>query len=447
MGVCNCSAEVLPLVSTVSKIKNMKIIISILLIVLCFLVMPLHIIAQGKNPKKPVSINGVVPKPAPLLQCSSEPNTNNEQVTYLVGGNKISKQDKKRIEEKWGKLIIPKDETERAKEIRKKALAWQRSRSDEINKIYDAWTNPTTMATMGWYYEVSDDQKKYWRKKFDDIIQAILFPNNVEEFLKLPNFDWREKNIDVGPVLNQGDGCSTCWAFATTSAVDSNIQKNNLDAQHRVMWELRANDPFSIETNENASPRRDILPNVQGLLNCLPIEKKKICKEGWHGNVFDFIVNKKGVPLTKFDPDHSEDFLKLFKNVRSRYKQGQKFECRPSGGFQKGLAWDYVSNPPDKVSTPEELKIALIEHGPIVAPIHYDDCFSNYKSGVFNETNNRKINHVVLIIGWDDKKQAWLIKNSWGEDWGEKGFGWVKYGSNNIGAFAAWIEAGDTIIR
>jgi cathepsin L len=52
------------------------------------------------------------------------------------------------------------------------------------------------------------------------------------------------------------------------------------------------------------------------------------------------------------------------------------------------------------------------------------------------------INHAVLLIGWDDEKQAWLIKNSWGEQWGEKGFAWIKYGSNNIGVFAAWVDTG-----
>jgi cathepsin L len=46
----------------------------------------------------------------------------------------------------------------------------------------------------------------------------------------------------------------------------------------------------------------------------------------------------------------------------------------------------------------------------------------------------------MVLIGWDDEKQAWLVKNSWGEEWGAKGFGWVAYGSNNIRQFAAWIQ-------
>ena len=64
----------------------------------------------------------------------------------------------------------------------------------------------------------------------------------------------------------------------------------------------------------------------------------------------------------------------------------------------------------------------------------------SHSVGVFNGQNNRSINHVVMLIGWDDNKKAWLVKNSWGKDWGEDGFGWIAYGSNNIGLFAAWIQ-------
>jgi C1A family cysteine protease len=37
------------------------------------------------------------------------------------------------------------------------------------------------------------------------------------------------------------------------------------------------------------------------------------------------------------------------------------------------------------------------------------------------------------------KKSAWMIKNSFDTDWSENGLGWIKYKSDNIGQFAAWI--------
>jgi cathepsin L len=69
------------------------------------------------------------------------------------------------------------------------------------------------------------------------------------------------------------------------------------------------------------------------------------------------------------------------------------------------------------------------------------------KAEFSTKKNIKDINHVVLLIGLDDAKQAWLIKNSWGEKWGEKGCAWIKYRSNNIGVFAAWIEAGNWVFK
>jgi cathepsin L len=60
---------------------------------------------------------------------------------------------------------------------------------------------------------------------------------------------------------------------------------------------------------------------------------------------------------------------------------------------------------------------------------------------VFSESDSRPIDHAVVLIGWDDSKQAWIIKNSWGSAWGDDGFLYVKYGTNSIGFGAAWAEA------
>ena len=56
----------------------------------------------------------------------------------------------------------------------------------------------------------------------------------------------------------------------------------------------------------------------------------------------------------------------------------------------------------------------------------------SYIGGVFDEhelgTPNQPINHAVTLIGWDDDKGAWLIKNSWGQAWGgQAGFGRSSY--------------------
>jgi len=88
------------------------------------------------------------------------------------------------------------------------------------------------------------------------------------------------------------------------------------------------------------------------------------------------------------------------------------------------------------------MKEALAKYGAIAACVKVTPAFQAYKSGIFDEhasvSSPNDVNHAITIVGWDDNKQAYLVKNSWGPGWGDKGYVWVEYGSNNIGYGAAW---------
>ena len=353
----------------------------------------------------------------PKFGCSASAKNTGEKKTYLVGASKLSAEDQKRIEGEYGKLTIPTGEVKRAKQIRAKALSKRAEQQSVIERGYQSWLkkNPNAAPEEAKRMLETVESARNHVKKFEPEIAA-----------KNKKFDWREHGPLVGPVLNQGRKCDTCWAFAAASAFEASSNLIETRFGEPVFW---TSDQFAFLAQAPPAPERYVA-SVQQLLNCMPTGEKDICAKGWHGKAFDFMVKKKGALMM------SESWDKY----NADYNAGTKSKCRPAA-FSKAYSWDYVNSPPDKLPTVEQLKTALIEHGPLVAPIFYDECLANYRGGVFNEQDNGTVNHVVLLVGWDDDKQAWLIKNSWGAEWGENGFAWIKYGSNNIGVFAAWIDA------
>jgi len=53
----------------------------------------------------------------------------------------------------------------------------------------------------------------------------------------------------------------------------------------------------------------------------------------------------------------------------------------------------------------------------------------NYDTGIFDDcTSKDALDHAIMIVGFQSGK-GWRIKNSWGSDWGENGFGWIAEGN------------------
>jgi aminopeptidase C len=60
----------------------------------------------------------------------------------------------------------------------------------------------------------------------------------------------------------------------------------------------------------------------------------------------------------------------------------------------------------------------------------YASRFTQYSGGVFSGCPSYSalyLNHAVLLVGYNDATSSWLIKNSWGTDWGESGYIRVSY--------------------
>jgi len=87
-----------------------------------------------------------------------------------------------------------------------------------------------------------------------------------------------------------------------------------------------------------------------------------------------------------------------------------------------------------KPNDSEQLKSALANHGPIAIGIQANqDAFQYYKSGIITSGCGQDLDHGVLAVGYgiEDGTPYFLVKNSWGTWWGDKGYVKIGAGQDN----------------
>ena len=81
---------------------------------------------------------------------------------------------------------------------------------------------------------------------------------------------------------------------------------------------------------------------------------------------------------------------------------------------------------------PESLAESIYKNGPHATHVFVNNNFQHYRSGIFDDESCPKnyINHAVIIVGYDTDAGYWLIRNSYGENWGEEGHIKIAMGKN-----------------
>jgi len=99
-----------------------------------------------------------------------------------------------------------------------------------------------------------------------------------------------------------------------------------------------------------------------------------------------------------------------------------------------------------------KIKAEIFARGPVAAGINALP-LRNYRGGIV--TNNKLIykwtNHVVSIVGWgkENGTEYWIVRNSWGQYWGEMGFFRIETDKNSLGIEEAvvWATPGSWTIK
>jgi len=265
-------------------------------------------------------------------------------------------------------------------------------------------------------------------------IYPNLNPNEVSSKPRIgnppPEFSWKNhQGRDwTTPVKSQG-GLGSCAAFAAMAALECviNIREKNA------------------ELDKNLSE--------QYILSCLPSAVndrsgghaypifKLIMDTSPEGNYYNGIIpescfpyqGKEGVPCSDKCNDWIDHLIPI---------HGCGYWC-PDG------------SPEDR----DRIKTQIFEKGPVVAGIYTTRLFNlwgaffNKPSHVFKSFRKTSgIRHLVILVGWKDDPKImnggyWIVKNSWGTEWGYDGFFNIAYGCLGIDKNPiTWVEYDSTNI-
>ena len=345
-------------------------------------------------------ITGTKPPSQDELKKKEEERRRKEEIERQ-DAEKRKKEDLNRQEEEKKKREAEADRLEKERKKREEAINKERDRrkQEELRKADEELRKKEEERKRQEELRRKHEEKK----RNDELNKASMaernIPLSIAPSLSLVSFGWN--GATTSTIVQYQGICGSCWAFTSAAVYETGyLLKNGI----------------TLDVSE------------QAILDCA-VDKSGndagSCEGGWYGGVFDYLTTK-GARLETEDP----------------YKGKSGFCTSTAKTKYTAVKWGYIRRDAG-IPSVQEMKEAIAKYGAIAATVKVTPAFQAYKSGIFDEhaavSGPNDVNHAITIVGWDDLKQAYLVKNSWGPNWGEKGYIWVEYGCNNIGYGAAWL--------
>jgi len=214
---------------------------------------------------------------------------------------------------------------------------------------------------------------------------------------KTKTIDWRSKGA-VSPIKNQGQ-CGSCWAFSATEQMESNyfLSKGTLPI-------LAPQQIVSCDTTDDG------------------------CNGGNPSTAYEYVESVGGL-----EPETSYPYTSGTTEINGACTSKVKDETVDISN------WGIVS----QTAAGESNMLKQIESSPISICVDAT-IWQTYQSGIITTKSNcgSSLDHCVQAVGYNSPKKYWIVRNSWGTDWGNDGYIYVQAGHNNCGiALEATIVA------
>nr|XP_034366492.1 cathepsin Q-like isoform X2 [Arvicanthis niloticus] len=254
----------------------------------------------------------------------------------------------------------------------------------EVNDFADLTDEEFKNMITGFTFPINDTVKSPWKGALHNAL-----PKSV---------NWLKEGY-VTRVNDQGK-CKSCWAFPVTGAIEAQVFKKT----------------------------GKLIPlSAQNLVDCSKPQGNRGCRGGTTYNAFQYVLQNGGLEAETTYPYKAKEGV-----------------CRYNPNNSLATITTFVPLSEDE----DVLMDAVATKGPVAAGINV--VYSSlrfYKKGIYHEPRcKRFVNHAVLVIGYgfdgneEDGKNYWLIKNSWGKQWGLGGYMKLAKDKNNHCGIATFAQ-------